>query len=472
MAVIENWSYVFHNTTTRQDIIPSSPVLKSPRKLVADDERLEMSVILPVDLFPTTHCPNCRRRWALLQLAEVTWYVTKKREYNSAGVPDADIYHFNSRRCGLWVKIYDSFEDEPDSLTKLALETIRSNGEPATSVERKVNETPDTPSSLRQFVTGFLNEIKPYHSQHTTANSNEEDAKRQIFDNFPRLRTPGLHDIRQERFRRIRLCSPNWPVVSIPASLERANGLLRETMEGVDRAHEAFSQCPDAPFDAAAWAIGALHQKDLGPLLDCMRSARTLHRKRRQSKQVGIMRTYLEHYSEGAQLASNPFGPAALRVRCMSWILSEVSRFEENLIRHAVHKIQRSSLWVPPGYVRPGTSLGYKLFSIPHIALLPIWRCTFDVAEDLVRAVFFPGPPADFAALFMVVVGSERVSLDYIMDGHCKNSNWSLLTRDPSFSKALCLGTDLLKGWEIRYRDALNALVVSAATGLGGRRRI
>ena len=75
--MIQSMSYVFNNTTTRQDLLPGSPFIKPPRELVGDDERLVMSVILPLETDPLECCLNCREPWELANVGEVTWCVRK-----------------------------------------------------------------------------------------------------------------------------------------------------------------------------------------------------------------------------------------------------------------------------------------------------------------------------------------------------------------------------------------------------------
>ncbi|KAK0642973.1 hypothetical protein B0T16DRAFT_391579 [Cercophora newfieldiana] len=275
LAVIESKSYIFNNTTTRQDILPSSPLIQPLREVVADDERLVMSVILPLGGYLTKRSLKCSRR----------------------------------------------SEDQ-----------------------------------------------------------------------------------------------------------------LRKTMRGVDRAKAILSQPPDAPFDAAAWAIGAYHQRHL--------------------------------YSDFAQQQPYPFEPTALRVRCLLWTLVEMRQLEGKLITHLVHTIQHSGLWVPRRFQQPTTPLPYKLFTIPHIMLLPVWRCTFDLAADVGQAIrnhLFPeGPPVHLAALFSVLVGSESVSYDRVLDGNCSSCRFGLLRLDPTSKSALNLKEDVWEQWTGRYQNALEEFVVLA----------
>ncbi|KAK0616727.1 hypothetical protein B0T14DRAFT_497898 [Immersiella caudata] len=331
LAVIASKSYIFNNTTIRQDILPSSPLIRPLREVVADDERLVMSVILPLGGYLTKRSLKCSRRCELLQnRAEAT-----------------------CSRCGRWVKIHDSFDDEADSLTKIALDAIRAGGKVIQSSDDTSEGTGHT-SGLRAFVETFLDEV------------------------------------------------------------------------------EAL---PDSDED-------------------------------RYSCRVGVMTRHMKLYSDFAQQQPYPFEPTALRVRCLLWTLVEMRQLEEKLITHLVHTIQHSGLWVPRGFQRPTTPLLHKLFSIPHIMLLPVWRCTFDLAADVGQAItnhLFPdGPPVHLAALFSVLVGSESVSYDRVLDGNSSNCHFGLLELDPTYKSALSLREDVLEQWKGRYQNALEEFVVLA----------
>ncbi|KAK4451000.1 hypothetical protein QBC34DRAFT_61156 [Podospora aff. communis PSN243] len=443
LAVIESKSYIFNNTTIGRDILPSSPLIRPLREVVADDERLVMSVILPLGGYLTKRYLKCSRRCDLLQdRAEAT-----------------------CRRCGRWVKIHDSFDDEADSLTKVALDTIRAGG---TNVIQPANDTSEGSghiSGLRAFVETFLDEVEALPDSDERSRTM---VKRKISAKFPKRKSPSLDEIRLYRkvFRRFRLCSPHWPDFSVPGPLGRAEDQLRNTMRGVDRANAILSQRPDAPFDAAAWAIGAFHQRPVGHILQLITSVRKLYEKRRWSHRVSVMTRHMQLYSDFAQEQPYPFEPAALRVRCLLWTLVEMRQLEAKLITHLVQRIKHSGLWVPPEFQRPTTPLAYKLLTIPHIMLLPVWRCTFDLADDVGQAIanhLFPdGPPTHLAALLSVLVGSESVSYDRVLDGNSSNCHFGLLNLDPTSKSALSLKEDVLEEWKGRYQNALEEFVVLA----------
>ena len=237
-------SYVFNNTTTRQEILPGSPFIKSPRELVGDDERLVMSVIFPLKTEVSKYCLNCREGWNFANVGEVTWCVKQQQaDQFLLGGFNANVYFCHSR-CGLWVKIDDSYDGEADPITKLALDTIQASGEVQSSPEAS-QETRHV-SGFRKLVEDFLSETKKAYPDDVSGDVTPE-ARRAIRARFPQLETPTLPKIPRWEFRRIRLCSPKWPEVSIPALLSRAKGLLEETVKGVNRLQELLSTCPDPP---------------------------------------------------------------------------------------------------------------------------------------------------------------------------------------------------------------------------------
>ena len=239
-------------------------------------------------------------------------------------------------------------------------------------------------------------------------------------------------------------------------------------MEGVERARQLLSMCPDAPFDAVAWAIGAFHQRRASYAQKLITSASELYKKRHSSQRQEAMRRYLGVYSEAAQQHGQrkPFEPVSLRVRCLLWSLAEMRRLEEKLIRHCALHIQYSGLWVPPDAQPPRTSLFHKLFSIPHIPLVVLWRCTFDLFDDVRQTVsneLWPdGPPVKTAALFSVLVGSESLSFDRTLDGDCSRCYFGPLRLDDYLNEALKLRNDVLKDWTARHRDHLEIFVALA----------
>ena len=66
------------------------------------------------------------------------------------------------------------------------------------------------------------------------------------------------------------------------------------------------------------------------------------------------------------------------------------------------------------------------------------------------------------AALFSVLVGSESVSYDRVLDGNSSNCHFDLLKLDPNSRSALSLDGNVLKEWKSRYQDALEQFVMLA----------
>ena len=72
------------------------------------------------------------------------------------------------------------------------------------------------------------------------------------------------------------------------------------------------------------------------------------------------------------------------------------------------------------------------------------------------------GPSVYLASLFSVIIGSESVSYERILDGNSTNCHFHLLELDPTFKSALDLEGDVLNGWKLRYQDALEKFVALA----------
>ena len=137
----------------------------------------------------------------------------------------------HSNRCRLWVKIHDSYEDEADPLTKVALDTIQASGKVLQSEEDKTSGRTEDTSRLRTFAEAFLDEVTvlPGYDDDDGGHRVKRRVKRAIRAKFPEPKASSPAEILsyKEPLRRIRLCSPHWPDVSVPGSLCRADDKLK-----------------------------------------------------------------------------------------------------------------------------------------------------------------------------------------------------------------------------------------------------
>jgi len=78
-AAIETWSYLLHNASREQDILPSSPCIKPLRDLISPDDRVQMSIIFQISELEAASlnekCPACKTAWSDPSAVNVTWSV-------------------------------------------------------------------------------------------------------------------------------------------------------------------------------------------------------------------------------------------------------------------------------------------------------------------------------------------------------------------------------------------------------------
>jgi len=78
-TAIKSWSYLLHNSTTREDILPSSPCVKPLRDLIGREDWVQMSIIFQVSDVEAASlegtCPACGTMWTDTSAVNVTWFV-------------------------------------------------------------------------------------------------------------------------------------------------------------------------------------------------------------------------------------------------------------------------------------------------------------------------------------------------------------------------------------------------------------
>lgn len=102
------------------------------------------------------------------------------------------------------------------------------------------------------------------------------------------------------------------------------------------------------------------------------------------------------------------FHPSALKIRCLAWIYWDMFTIQGRILASAATILQRYE-----GFRRGETPLIVKLFTVPHIVLLPVWRLTFDVMEDLFAA---EKPAYLIPAVQHLVAHSAGLSLHFCLD--------------------------------------------------------
>ncbi|KAK3302918.1 uncharacterized protein B0T15DRAFT_513146 [Chaetomium strumarium] len=118
-SVISAKSYVLRNVSTSEDILPSSPSIRRLRAVINPDDKVQLSVIVSYEDQDNDVCPGC----------------------NNMRAQDMSSSVEVSCQCGLSVRFYDSFDDQADPLTQLALDDVRETG-------------------LRKFVSEFFKDLE------------------------------------------------------------------------------------------------------------------------------------------------------------------------------------------------------------------------------------------------------------------------------------------------------------------------
>lgn len=297
----------------------------------------------------------------------------------------------------------DSFEDEVDPLTKIAIDDIKESG-------------------LRAFVTTFEAEIE--RRGYLNSNISERELKNMVSRNFQdavsvscRGASPELPDIRV--FRRVTLCLPHWPSVGQDPTFQRADAHLASVMEGLKRSLNILQAGPDLPLQIVGKAIGSrVGGGRTGGVEKVLRSALSQYdlRARQPNYYKQIIPT-LKALSQCAEELWWQFHPSIIQVRCLLWTLSRALTLEAKLLLSCANALSPWS--VPKGVTRRENSIGHKLFTVLFIPHVLIWRVTFDLVEDAASLVSdTPRPPPALGAIFKIVKDSTSLSLAFCIDGN------------------------------------------------------
>ncbi|KAE9569755.1 hypothetical protein CGMCC3_g14165 [Colletotrichum fructicola] len=172
---VKNRSYILRNNTTEEMFLVNSPSIPPLEDSVQDGHELEMSMLFPNHTDYNSFCPKCKRFWS--NPVSMEMFCT---------------------RCGLSARFLDSFDDEPDPVTSLALKDIRRTG------LRLV---------IEQTMLGFgEREPKKMKNQEMLYEQTMNALAKSKNELGPRPMAPARNDKSEIKdFRRITLCSEQWP---------------------------------------------------------------------------------------------------------------------------------------------------------------------------------------------------------------------------------------------------------------------
>ncbi|KAI6759923.1 hypothetical protein HG531_013496 [Fusarium graminearum] len=307
----------------------------------------------------------------------------------------------SSSGCDLWLRFHDSYSDEPDPLTQIAINNIKSSGK-------------------AEFATNYLGSTGPARDDSVDVRILIRDKMAQIGPIPPERSRATRPEI--WHFSRVTLCNSQWPQFSDSTSRETASRLLVETRQGLERTTQ-FLKSQDLPF---AWAAALINSR-----FWFARQEQALLRFVTSSLQA------LDHTmprvvtpQNDAQLLDNlvyqlqagifDFLPERLEARCFLWMFWEVLQLESKILSSCARLLNTWSC--PENYARQETPLIIKALTLPHIALLVPWRLTFDLAEDIVE-YFLKKPPKFLpAAVRHLVMNSRSISLHYYIHGELSSN--------------------------------------------------
>jgi hypothetical protein len=420
-SAIETKSYALHNASTGKDFLPSSPSVKPIRDVIALNERIEMSVIFPYEDSYTTRCPRCN---------------TRRR--------DTSCVVATCHRCGLWVRFQDSFEDEADPLTQLAIDDIRE-------------------TSLGAFVKDFVAEAD--RNGYLNANRNECQLKDLISHNFPDLRAHSSRGAFQARseirdFLRVTLCLPQWPSFGQNSTYQRAERRLTTVVDGLKRTLRLLQEGSDLPVEIAAKAINSRLNTRAEGAEGVLRSA-CLQQNRNFMQIVPV----LAAYSQCAKESKCQFHPSVVKARCLLWTFSQILTLEGKLLLRCSEAL---SPWSAPEEATPReTSTFHKLCSVLFIPHVLICRATFDVVADVVSHFSDPSPPPDvLGAIFWILKDSRSLCLEFCVEGTLENCDLDLAPSRLFDGTAFMMSDTALADWRVSCRRCLESVLRSEGRSL------
>ncbi|KAL5001703.1 hypothetical protein BDV10DRAFT_182267 [Aspergillus recurvatus] len=407
--------YLFYKATAHTELLPSSPYVKPLGEFVAADQKIEMSVIFPLRESHYEQCPKCSRRYAQQSLSSpvVTCY------------------------CGFWVHFRDSYPNEPDPLTTLALRDIIQN---------------DLPGFSRRFEKTI--EQGAAYSKTLNQKETERQVDQHLRNSIPTLLGRRASKIRD--FRRVTLCQARWPGSRQFSSILGAQKFLDTTMDGVKHCLDLMAAGSGLAFDAVAKMIGGRFLRVTSNADAYLQPIWKVYRERcRKSAGLSAQVRFLDIYSRCAQKSDNVYHPFIVRIRCFLWIAAVLLNLEARILVGVSEPLARS---YRKTYQAPDHPIFVRAISplwIPHVI---IGRLTFDLLVDA-RALVFPDEPAYFfAVIYRVLADSKNLCLTYLTDRTLGNYPLDL-TPQTFFNDSFLTSNAVLDQWRSTYRQHLEKVL-------------
>lgn len=230
--IIQSHRYLLHKAEDFADVLCNSPANIPIIDAIKPKQRVMISAIFKKLKTDDRVCPKCRhRRVANFQGPALEWYVE-----NMQPVALTLFTNNSSSGCDLWLRFHDSYSDEPDLLTQIAINNIKSSGK-------------------AEFATNYLGSTGPARDDSVDVRILIRDKMAQIGPIPPERSKATRPEI--WHFSRVTLCNSQWPQFSDSTSRETASRLLVETRQGLERTTQ-FLKSQDLPF---AWAAALINSR-------------------------------------------------------------------------------------------------------------------------------------------------------------------------------------------------------------------
>ncbi|KAF5514542.1 D-xylose 1-dehydrogenase [Colletotrichum fructicola] len=376
---VKNRSYILRNNTTEEMFLVNSPSIPPWEDSVQDGHELEMSMLFPNHTDYNSFCPKCKRFWS--NPVSMEMFCT---------------------RCGLSARFLDSFDDEPDPVTSLALKDIRRTG------LRLV---------IEQTMLGFgEREPKKMKNQEMLYEQTMNALAKSKNELGPRPMAPARNDKSEIKdFRRITLCSEQWPDFARAVSAANwNNNRARAIVRGLKHflAAKTFSESALA-FIVNNSIIGTRRGPEtafLQSIIDASTDRQTLWVPPQE------FLSSLEDYICCARNAKAQHSTSAFQLRCLLWTYSETLELHADLIRTSCCLFNRWS----------GSERSTQIiFSSPRMLTrglaVPqgvICELSLDIVAGIARIFRERDPVHVLACLPLLIKDSAEIAVAYHLDGN------------------------------------------------------
>ncbi|KAF2019816.1 hypothetical protein BU24DRAFT_448223 [Aaosphaeria arxii CBS 175.79] len=295
-----------------------------------------------------------------------------------------------SRTCSACVSVYEPSAVGPDILTQISLENI--------------NE-----ADPRAFLEDFLTEMESMMDN----SSGESDSNKSKEESAPtsERRDPPSSEIKH--FRRVTLCSPQWPDLSRCKAYSYARERLGNIVTQLDQDSKLIQKSPELPSCILAYKLG--FKVGDWTILNLKRSFYELisaqyKLQSRRNRQMGKLILRIYYYIHQTQQAGFPLHSYFINVRCQAWMISRLIALEERMLLKCSETLYAFSPKDSSNRLkRPEPSLLEKIVDcrkIPDVLQFGLYNMVYDslceirnpAVKVILRGVLGPSLSSAFSA--------------------------------------------------------------------------